>query len=85
METLILQTENNSATNEILEFIKKMKTVKFISVENVNKELVADDWAIPGRPATDKELNQLSELLDKENKFKKSDDIFDDIIKSIKK
>ncbi len=85
METLILQTENNSATKEILKLIKKMKSVKFISVENANKRIRADDVALPGRHLTDDELDQISELMDKEVDFKKSDDIFEDIINSIKK
>lgn len=85
METLILQTENNSATKEILKFIKSMKSVKFISVENTKRRLTADDWALPGRTSTDSELEEISKLMDEETEFKKSDDVFADIIKSIKK
>ena len=83
METLILQTENNLATKEILKFIKSMKSVKFISVENTKRRLNADDWALPGRPSTNNEMEELSELMDNEKEFKMSDGGFDDIIKSI--
>ena len=34
METIILQTENNQTTKELLDLIKNMKSVKFIAVEN---------------------------------------------------
>ena len=85
METLILQTENNLATKEILKLIKKMKSVKFISVENTDKRITADNLALPGRPLTDDEIEEISELMDKEIEFKNSEDIFNDIINSIRK
>lgn len=85
METLILQTENNSATKEILQFIKKMKSVKFVSVESSNKKLTPDNWSLPGRPATESEMDEMATLLDNETSFKKSDDVFESIIGSIKK
>ena len=46
METLILQTDNDEATKEILDFIKKMKSVKFDSVEKSEEKLNDHDWEV---------------------------------------
>ena len=84
METLILQTDNNEATKEILDFIKKMKSVKFVSVEKSDEKLNDHDWASPGRHARDSEIESLAIAMDKETEFKKADNVFKDIINSIK-
>lgn len=83
METLILQTDNNEATREILDFIKKMKSVKFVSVEKSDEKLNAQDWASPGRYASDSEIETLAIAMESETEFKKADDVFKDIINSI--
>ena len=84
METLILQTDNDEATKEILDFIKKMKSVKFVSVEKSEEKLNDHDWASPGRYASDSEIESLSIAMDSETEYKKADDVFKDIINSIK-
>lgn len=84
METLILQTDNNEATKEILDFIKKMKSVKFVSVEKSDEKLNDLDWASPGRHASDSEIESLAIAMESETQFKKADDVFADIINSIK-
>lgn len=83
METLILQTDNNEATREILDFIKKMKSVTFVSVERSDEKLNDHDWASPGRYASDSEIETLAIAMESEIEFKKADDVFKDIINSI--
>lgn len=83
METLILQTDNKEATREILDFIKKMKSVTFVSVERSDEKLNDHDWASPGRYASDSEIETLAIAMESEIEFKKADDVFKDIINSI--
>jgi hypothetical protein len=80
METLILQTENNQATNELLDLIKNMKSVKFIAVESDSYKINTDDLAIPGRVINDEELEDLAIVMENETEFKKSSDVFDEIV-----
>jgi hypothetical protein len=80
METLILQTENNQATNELLDLIKNMKSVKFIAVESDSNKINTNDLAIPGRVINDEELENLAIVMENETEFKKSSDVFDEIV-----
>ena len=80
METLILQTENNQATNELLDLIKNMKSVKFIAVESDSYKINTNDLPIPGRVINDEELENLAIVMENETEFKKSSDVFDEII-----
>ena len=85
METIILQTENNQTTKELLDLIKNMKSVKFIAVENDIYKISAVDLATPGRAMNEEELENIAIVMENETDFKKSDDVFDEIINSIKK
>ncbi len=85
METIILQTENNQTTKELLDLIKNMKSVKFIAVENDIYKISAADLAMPGRAMNEEELENIAIVMENETAFKKSDDVFDEIINSIKK
>jgi hypothetical protein len=80
METLILQTENNQATNELLDLIKNMKSVKFIAVESDSYKINTNDLPIPGRVINDEELENLAIVMENETEFKKSSDVFDEIV-----
>jgi len=80
METLILQTENNQATNELLDLIKNMKSVKFIAVESDSYKINTNDLPIPGRVINDEELENLAIVMENETEFKKSSDVFKEII-----
>ena len=85
METIILQTENNQTTKELLDLIKNMKSVKFIAVENDIYKIIESDLAMPGRAMNEEELENIAIVMENETDFKKSDDVFDEIINSIKK
>ena len=85
METIILQTENNQTTKELLDLIKNMKSVKFIAVENDIYKISTADLALPGRAMNEEELENIAIVMENETDFKKSDDVFDEIINSIKK
>jgi len=80
METLILQTENNQATNELLDLIKNMKSVKFIAVESDSYKINTNDLPIPGRVINDEELENLAIVMENETEFKKSSDVFEEIM-----
>ena len=85
METIILQTENNQVTKEVLDLIKNMKSVKFIGVENDIYKINTADLALPGRAMNEEELEDFAMVMENETEFKKSDDVFDEIINSLKK
>ncbi len=85
METIILQTENNQTTKELLDLIKNMKSVKFIAVENDIYKIIESDLAMPGRAMNEEELENIAIVMENETDFKKSDAVFDEIINSIKK
>jgi hypothetical protein len=85
METIILQTENNQTTKELLDLIKNMKSVKFIAVENDIYKINTNDLALPGRALNEEELENIAIVMENETDFKKSDDVFEEIINSIKK
>jgi hypothetical protein len=80
LETLILQTENNQATNELLDLIKNMKSVKFIAVESDSYKINTNDLPIPGRVINDEELENLAIVMENETEFKKSSDVFEEIM-----
>jgi hypothetical protein len=85
METIILQTENKQTTKELLDLIKNMKSVKFIAVENDIYKIIESDLAMPGRAMNEEELENFAIVMENETNFKKSDDVFEEIINSIKK
>ena len=85
METIILQTENNQTTKELLDLIKNMKSVKFIAVENDIYKININDLALPGRALNEEEFENIAIVMENETDFKKSDDVFEEIINSIKK
>lgn len=84
METLILQTENNQVTKELLALIKNMKAVRYISVENELNKMDSLDVTMPGRELTVNELEELSMAMESEVAFEKSDDVFNEIVNSLK-
>lgn len=84
METLILQTENKEVTKELLDLIKNMKSVKFIAVENDENRLNVSDLATAGRLINEEELEELAMVMENVTEFKKSDEVFDEIVQSLK-
>lgn len=84
METLILQTENNRVTKELLALIKNMKSVKFVAVENEMNKMDSLDLTMPGRELTANELEELSIVMESEVAFEKSDEVFNEIVNSLK-
>ncbi|MCD4736237.1 MAG: hypothetical protein K8R53_09355 [Bacteroidales bacterium] len=58
MKTLIVKTDNLANATLLAKFLKSLQYVKSVVLEpdSKDKPLEAQDWAKPGRPATDKEI-----------------------------
>ncbi|MDP3916169.1 MAG: hypothetical protein Q8R96_20765 [Bacteroidota bacterium] len=65
MTTLKVNIDNQSDARALATFLRTLGYVKSVSIE---KPLLTDeDWIMPGRAATDKELDRLIDELEKDN------------------
>lgn len=85
MSTIIIQTESETATAEILAFVKNLQSISSVEIEQLNTILETNDWAKPGRSATSNELETLAELMVNKSNFKDSDLVFKTVIAKLSK
>ncbi|NJK93798.1 MAG: hypothetical protein HC905_01680 [Bacteroidales bacterium] len=66
MITLKVKIKNQSDAKVLARFLRTLEYVKSVSFEKPEKPLADEDWILPGRPATETEIKQLFEDMDKD-------------------
>lgn len=66
MTTLKVNIDNQSDAKTLATFLRTLGYVESVSVEKTERPLSDADWILPGRPATDAEINQLLDDMDKD-------------------
>lgn len=66
MTTLKISVENQSDAKTLAKFLRTLGYVKSVSFEKPAKPLTGEDWILPGRPATDTEIEHLLDAMDKD-------------------
>jgi hypothetical protein len=67
MTILKVTTDSKAHARQLAKFLKTIEYVRNISVEEQKDFLLEEDWIIPGRNATDAELDQLLVNMDKDD------------------
>ena len=76
---LRINTDTEKHRQELADFLRSVEYVKSIEVEDSTTPLTDDDWAMPGRPATDKEIEDLAEKMDDEEGGMEAKDFFSNL------
>ena len=66
MTTLTVTIGNKTQAKKLAGFLKSIRYVKDVRVEEPGIILSENDWILPGRPATAAELEELVSQLDKD-------------------
>jgi hypothetical protein len=67
MTTLKITIDDQSNAKVLASFLRTLGYVKSVSVEKKLKPLTDDDWILPGRPATDEEIDKLLDEMEKDD------------------
>jgi hypothetical protein len=66
MATLTVKTDNKTNAKKLAGFLKTIGYVKEVHVGELSDNLTDDDWVLPGRPATEAEIDKLLTDMDKD-------------------
>lgn len=80
---LIINTDSDKQGKELAKFLRSVKYVKSVELENTDIPLTDDDWCMPGRAATDKEIEELAEKMDNEEGGMESKEFFSNLRKNL--
>lgn len=64
MTTIRVTISNTSKAKILMTFLRTLGYVKDVSIEEDLKPLTAEDWILPGRPATEAEIDALIEEME---------------------
>ena len=67
MTTLKVNIDNQSDAKALATFLRTLGYVKSVSVAKSGKTLSDTDWILPGRKATEAEIDQLLDDMDKDD------------------
>lgn len=67
MTTLKVNIDNQSDAKALATFLRTLGYVKSVSIEKPKITLSDTDWILPGRAATEAELDQLLDEMEKED------------------
>lgn len=86
MTSITIETENADVAKKLIAFLKSISFIKSVVVNEVkDKPLAAADWVRPGRPATEKEIEQLAIEMENDGPGEDSEIVFNRIKKGLKK
>ena len=80
---LIINTDSDKHGKELAKFLRSVEYVNSVELENTDTPLTDDDWCMPGRAATDKEIEELAERMDAEEGGMESKDFFNKLRKNL--
>jgi len=66
MTTLTVTIDNKTQAKKLAGLLKSIKYVKEVRVEEPGIALSDEDWVLPGRPATDAEIEEMVNQMDKD-------------------
>jgi hypothetical protein len=66
MTTLTVTIDNKAQAKKLAGLLKSIKYVKEVRVEEPGIVLSDEDWVLPGRPATEAELEEMVNQMDKD-------------------
>jgi hypothetical protein len=66
MTTLTVKTDNKVHAKKLAGFLRTIGYVKEVHVGDTSDTLTDDDWVLPGRPATEAEIDKLLDDMDKD-------------------
>lgn len=56
-----INTDTDENAQNLVKYLLSVEYVKSVEIEDTSNPIENEDWALPGRPATDDELEQLAE------------------------
>ncbi|MFP4060056.1 MAG: hypothetical protein ACLFUC_06195 [Bacteroidales bacterium] len=80
---LIINIDSDKHGKELAKFLRSVEYVKSVEFDNTDIPLTEDDWCMPGRSATDKEIEELAEAMDSEEGGIESKDFFNNLRKNL--
>jgi hypothetical protein len=66
MTTLTVTIDNKAQAKKLAGFLKSIKYVKEVRLEEPGIVLSDEDWVLPGRPATEAEIEEMVNQMDKD-------------------
>ncbi len=66
MTTLTVTIDNKAQAKKLAGLLKSIKYVKEVRVEEPGIVLSDEDWVLPGRPATEAEIEEMVNQMDKD-------------------
>ena len=67
MATLRVSIDNRSDAKVLATFLRSLGYVKSVSIDKPAKPLSGDDWILPGRRATEQEIDKLLDDMDNDD------------------
>ena len=80
---LSIQTSDNKKGLELAKFLRTIEYIDSVDVEDTLIPLKEEDWVMPGRPATEMELEQLASDMENDEGGIEAKDFFNDLKKKI--
>jgi len=72
---LKINTDTKKHGQELAAFLRSIEYIKSVEID----EILDEDWGLPGRPATNDELERLADNMINDEGGKYSKDFFDDL------
>lgn len=85
MQTIIVTTDTANHAALLINLLKKLPYIKSVVAEKTFEPLTATDWVRPGRPATEKEIDQLILEMDNDGPGEDAEIVFKRIKKGLRK
>jgi len=68
MTTLQVNISNKTQAKKVAQYLRKLEYVDAVSMVDEFKPIADDEWMIPGRPATEAEMDKMFDAMDKQGK-----------------
>lgn len=85
METLIIKIDTADHAMQVANFLKTVPYIKSVVTEKQSKKTSTIDWALPGRAATEKELEDLAKEMENDEEGEDVEVVFNRMKKRLKK
>ena len=66
MTTLQVNISNKAQAKRVAQYLRKLEYVDAVSLVEKIKPLADDEWIVPGRPATEAEMEKFFDAMDKQ-------------------
>jgi phage terminase small subunit len=64
---LIINTDSDAKGKELAKFLRSVKYVKSVELDDMDTPLTEEDWIKPGRPATEEEMEAMAKAMDEDS------------------